>query len=57
VRRRSIPDPLVAPPAGRSWTRLWGSEHPDYGGEGLTSIERPDGWVIPGESAWVLAAQ
>lgn len=56
LRRRSIPDPLVAPPAGRDWRLVWSSDHPDYGGDGLVEIERADGWLIPGEAACVLKA-
>jgi maltooligosyltrehalose trehalohydrolase len=56
LHRRSIPDPLVAPPMGRSWSLAWSSDHPDYGGDGLVDVERDDGWVIPGESACVLRA-
>jgi maltooligosyltrehalose trehalohydrolase len=57
LRRRSIPDPLVAPPTGRMWRLSWSSEHPDYGGDGMVEIERKDGWLIPGQSACVLSAQ
>jgi maltooligosyltrehalose trehalohydrolase len=56
LRRRSIPDPLVAPPIGRGWSLAWSSDHPDYAGDGVIEIERSDGWVIPGESACVLRA-
>jgi maltooligosyltrehalose trehalohydrolase len=56
MRRRSIPDPLVAPPKGRSWSLLWSSDDPDYGGDGTVEIERKNGWLIPGESACVLRA-
>lgn len=56
LRRRSIADPLVAPPSGRTWRLEWSSEHPDYGGDGPIEIEREDGWFIPGESACVLRA-
>lgn len=56
LRRRSIPDPLVAPPAGRRWSRVWSSEHPDYGGNGFVDNERTDGWTVTGNSACVLRA-
>jgi maltooligosyltrehalose trehalohydrolase len=56
LHRRSIPDPLVAPPLNRSWRLAWSSEHPDYNGDGLVEIERKDGWLIRGESASVLRA-
>ncbi len=56
LHRRSIPDPLVAPPLNRSWRLVWSSEHPDYNGDGPVEIERNDGWLIRGESACVLRA-
>ncbi len=52
--RRSIPDPLVAPPEGRAWTVLWSSEHPAYGGGGTPPIETDAGWRIPGQAAAAL---
>jgi maltooligosyltrehalose trehalohydrolase len=30
----SIPEPLLAPPAGTGWRLAWSSEHPRYGGHG-----------------------
>ena len=55
LNRRSIPDPLVAPPDDRAWRLLWSSEHPAYGG-GTPEIETRDGWRIPGHAAIVIAA-
>ena len=52
--RRSMPDPLVAPPEGRAWTVLWSSEHPAYGGGGTPPIETDAGWRIPGQAAVAL---
>ena len=54
--RRSIPDPLVAPPSERSWRLLWSSEHPAYGGSGTPEIETKERWRIPGHAAIALAA-
>jgi maltooligosyltrehalose trehalohydrolase len=56
LERRSIPDPLVAPPEGRIWTLLWSSEHPRYGGGGTPPIETKERWRIVGHAAVVLAA-
>ncbi|MDB5641697.1 MAG: Alpha-amylase-family protein [Hyphomicrobiales bacterium] len=56
LRRRSIPDPLTSPPRGRKWSRIWSSEHPDYGGNGLVEIEHNKGWTLTGHSACVLRA-
>jgi len=55
--RRSIPDPLVAPPEGRIWDLLWSSEHPAYGGTGIPPVETDAGWHIPGHAAVVLTAR
>lgn len=57
VFRPSIPDPLVAPPQGRSWSVTWSSEDPAYGGSGTPPIETPKGWRLPGHAAIVLAAR
>jgi maltooligosyltrehalose trehalohydrolase len=49
-----IPEPLVAPQAGRHWELLWSSEHPRYGGGGTPEIQTDDGWILPGHAALVL---
>ncbi|MDB5649741.1 MAG: 1,4-alpha-glucan branching protein, partial [Hyphomicrobiales bacterium] len=54
--RRSIPDPLVAPPARRRWKLHWSSEHPAYEGGGTAPVERKDGWFLAGQSMVVLKA-
>ena len=51
-----LPEPLLAPPQGLRWSLLWSSEHPDYGGTGTVSPERPDGWRVRGHGALLLAA-
>ena len=48
------PEPLLAPPEGKSWSVLWSSEDPRYGGSGTVSPETEDGWRITGEAAVVL---
>jgi maltooligosyltrehalose trehalohydrolase len=49
-----VPEPLLAPPAGRTWKLLWSSESAEYA-EGTTpAVETDEGWHIPGESALVL---
>jgi maltooligosyltrehalose trehalohydrolase len=53
--RRSIADPLVAPPLDADWTIRWSSEHPSYGGGGVADLWPKGRWLIPGESATVLA--
>jgi maltooligosyltrehalose trehalohydrolase len=56
LERRSIPDPLLAPPEGRGWRLLWSSEHPDYGGSGTPPIETKERWRIPGHAAVVMTS-
>jgi maltooligosyltrehalose trehalohydrolase len=55
LRLASIPQPLVAPPAGARWKLIWSSEDPLYGGTGSPEIDTADGWRIPGEAAMMLA--
>jgi maltooligosyltrehalose trehalohydrolase len=55
ITANSIPEPLVAPPAGYGgWAVRWSSEHPDYGGVGTPDVVSEKGWRIPGHSAIVL---
>jgi maltooligosyltrehalose trehalohydrolase len=49
------PQPLLAPPVGRSWKLIWSSEEVCYGGRGVPAIETDHGWHIPAEAAVVLA--
>src|SRR5262249_10846165 len=53
--RRSIAEPLLAPPDGRDWIVAWSSEDAAYGGTG-TALAWPDhGWHVAGESALLMA--
>jgi maltooligosyltrehalose trehalohydrolase len=52
-----IPEPLLAPPRGCGWRRLWSSEAIGYGGGGEPALATDDTWLLPGESALVLAPQ
>jgi maltooligosyltrehalose trehalohydrolase len=56
LERRSIPDPLVAPPEGRAWRLLWSSEDPTYGGGGTPPVETRERWRLPGHAAVAFAA-
>jgi maltooligosyltrehalose trehalohydrolase len=47
-------EPLVAPPAGASWSIVWSSEDPAYGGSGTPAWE-PESWPMPGHAALLLA--
>jgi maltooligosyltrehalose trehalohydrolase len=53
----SIPDPLVAPPAGAQWALAWSSEHPRYGGGGSPPPFREAGVRIAGHAAMLLAPE
>jgi maltooligosyltrehalose trehalohydrolase len=49
------PEPLLAPPEGMRWKKLWSTEQPQYHGSGYPAVETDDNWIIPGHSAAVLA--
>jgi len=52
-----VPEPLLAPPAGRAWRALWCSEDPAYGGFGWRPPEDAAGrWRLSGGCAAVLSA-
>jgi maltooligosyltrehalose trehalohydrolase len=55
LRRASIAEPLLAPPADADWTLRWSSEDPVYAGMGTPDLWPGGAWYIPGESAVVLA--
>jgi maltooligosyltrehalose trehalohydrolase len=48
------PEPLLAPPAVKTWQLLWSSEDVRYGGAGTPPLDTDDNWRIPGEAAVVL---
>ena len=48
------PEPLLAPPTGRSWRLLWSSDDPAYGGPGVVHPCSDHRWVIPSNSAALL---
>ena len=54
VRLDVLPEPLLAPPAGRGWELVWSSDSPDYGGPGIRPVEMGGGWVVPAMAAVVL---
>jgi maltooligosyltrehalose trehalohydrolase len=49
------PEPLLAPPEGAEWEIRWSSEDPRYGGNGTAPLDTEENWIIPGETAVVLA--
>jgi maltooligosyltrehalose trehalohydrolase len=50
-----MPEPLLAPPAGRGWTMRWSSEAASYGGPGRAPIDTESEWLIPAQAAVLLA--
>ena len=57
LERTSLPEPLLAPPAGRAWQLLWSSESSDHDGGGTPPVENGTGWSILGHATLVLKAQ
>lgn len=51
------PEPLLAPVENCSWTTLWSSEAPAYGGCGTPPLETEETWLIPGHAAVLLVPQ
>ncbi len=49
------PEPLLAPVEDQPWRLLWSSEAPLYGGAGSPAQDTEGDWLIPGQSATVLA--
>ena len=49
------PEPLLAPVEGQTWQLLWSSEAPHYGGSGSPAQDAAGNWLIPGQTATVLA--
>lgn len=56
IREQALPEPLLAPSRGRRWQLRWSSEHVDYGGSGAVDPAPERGWLVPGQSAMLLAA-
>ena len=48
------PEPLLAPPSGAQWQKLWSSDDPAYGGNGTAPLDTCESWKIPGQAAVVL---
>ncbi|MBV8069072.1 MAG: malto-oligosyltrehalose trehalohydrolase [Acidobacteriaceae bacterium] len=54
LRLDPSPEPLLAPPAGAAWEKLWSSDDPPYGGCGTAPLDTTENWIIPGWAAVVL---
>lgn len=51
------PEPLIAPPEGTKWEKLWSSEDSRYHGGGTPPLSTDSHWKILGHSAVVLIPQ
>ena len=47
--------PLLAPPAEKSWKVLWSSESIVYGGSGTPPMDAEGAWTIVGQAAIVMS--
>ncbi len=57
LRYNPAPEPLLAPPEGRRWKKLWSTEEPCYGGCGYPAVETEANWVLAGHAAVVLKGE
>ena len=49
-----VPEPLLAPPLGMEWEKLWSSESARYGGPGVVTVATQDSWTLPAEATVAL---
>ena len=55
IALETAPEPLLAPPSGKRWAKLFSTEDPQYGGSGTPPLETErEGWFLPGRCAVVL---
>ena len=54
LRLEPAPEPLLAPPLGFEWERVWSSELPKYGGPGEVAIVTQESWILPAEATVAL---
>lgn len=53
-----MPEPLLAPPRGRSWRVSFSTDAPAYGGQGEAALELGSGgWRVPGQAAFWLVSE
>ena len=55
IHLHSMFEPLLAPPEAKQWLVRWSSANLVYGGQGTPALDTQKGWLIPGETALVLA--
>jgi maltooligosyltrehalose trehalohydrolase len=51
------PEPLLAPSSDETWRLVWSSEDPRYGGSGIITPARADGWRLLADSATLLVGE
>jgi|SRR5581483_6116225 len=56
LRLDTVPEPLLAPPAGRQWKLVLSTNAPAYGGAGTPPPESEGGWRIPAECALLMTS-
>jgi len=52
-----VAEPLLAPPPKRKWMVEFSSEHPRYNGVGRRPIDTDQFWILPSDTALVLASE
>ena len=52
-----VAEPLLAPPPDRKWVVEFSSEHPRYNGVGRRPIDTDQFWILPSDTALVLASE
>jgi maltooligosyltrehalose trehalohydrolase len=57
LKLEPAPEPLLAPPLHGKWEMLWSSDEPRYDGPGALTPCTDTGWLLPGESAVLLASR
>jgi maltooligosyltrehalose trehalohydrolase len=51
------PEPLLAPMLDSTWTFVWSSDHPSYGGSGVVRPLHRGVWRLPGGSAILMRSR
>ncbi len=57
LQLRSMSEPLLAPPLNTKWKRVWYSDDPSYGGDGILPMIQNSVWTIPGQSAMFIISE
>ncbi len=54
LRLDPCPEPLLGPPLGKHWQKIWSSDDAEYGGCGAPPFDDAAHWIVPGQAAVVL---